>query len=152
MTLDKRNRERLLAHCGQICEDDGIDPRDFFNQNSYGRKEDRKAKQLCRQVAETLEMVLSGECRDELLQSLHVLSVEPAPNASRLLVTLCADVAEDRFDHQAILGLLSDQAGRLRYEVGRAIYRKRVPMLVFNVVGPDSSSNGTQRGYCTADR
>ncbi len=42
--------------------------------------------QLCRQVAVTLDMVLSGECRDELLQSLRVESVQPAPNASRMLV------------------------------------------------------------------
>ncbi len=148
MTLDKRKRERLLVHCGQIREDDGVDPREFFNHSPYGRKEDRKARQLCRQVAETLDMVLSGECHDELLQSLHVLTVEPAPNASRLLVTLSADVAEDLFDHQAILGLLNDQSGRLRYEVGRAIHRKRVPTLVFHVVGPVRSSTGTQQGSC----
>ncbi len=42
-------------------------------------KENRKAKQLCRQVLETLDLVLSGDCRDELLQSLHVVSVVPAP-------------------------------------------------------------------------
>ncbi|NQU26112.1 MAG: ribosome-binding factor A [Candidatus Nealsonbacteria bacterium] len=139
MTLDQRKRERLLVHCGQIRDGDGVDPREFFHQSRFGRKEDRKAKQLCRQVAETLDMVLSGECHDELLQSLHVFSVEPAPNASRLLVTLCADVEEDRFDRPAILGLLNDQAGRLRYEVARTIHRKRVPTLVFHVVGPEGS-------------
>jgi hypothetical protein len=40
--------------------------------------------QLCHQVAETLNCVLSGECRDEVLQNLQVLGVEPAPNASQL--------------------------------------------------------------------
>jgi ribosome-binding factor A len=139
MTLDKRNHERLLAHCGQVRDDDGVDPRDFFKQRPHSRKEARKARQLCRQVSETLDMVLSGECRNELLQSLHVFSVDPAPNASRLLVTLCADVAKNRFDRPAILDLLHDQAGRLRCEVARAVHRKRVPTLVFHVVGPAAS-------------
>ena len=51
---------------------------------------DRKALQLCHQVAETLEEVLA-ECGDGLLQALRVLDVEPAPDASRLLVTLAVD-------------------------------------------------------------
>ena len=37
----------------------------------------RKTMQLCRQVEQTLCLVLSGECKDELLQSLLVESVTP---------------------------------------------------------------------------
>ena len=51
---------------------------------------DRKAFQLCHQVAETLEEVLA-ECGDGVLQALRVLDVEPAPDASRLLVTVAVD-------------------------------------------------------------
>jgi ribosome-binding factor A len=136
MILNKRTRKEPLAHCDEIHDDDCIDPRDFFKPPRDDRREGRKARQLCRQVAETLDMVLSGECRDELLQSLHVLSVDPAPNSARLLVTLAADIPADRFDRQAILDRLNDQSGRLRAEVAAAITRKRTPVLVFHVIGP----------------
>ena len=136
MTLSKRTREQLLAFCGEIHDDDCVNPREFFKPQRNIQKQNRKAKQLCRQVAETLELVLSGECSDELLQSLHVLTVEPAPDASRLLVKLCADVPPERFDRQAILNLVAGQSGRLRCEVATAITRKRTPTLVFDVVGP----------------
>ena len=139
MTRDKRARKRLFQHCDQIYEDDCVDPREFFKTNQRHRQDDRKARQLCRQVAETLDMVLSGECRDELLQSLYVVSVEPAPNSSRMLVTLQADVPGEQFDRAAILELLDRQNGRLRAEVAAAITRKRTPMLVFHVLGPAGS-------------
>ncbi len=50
--------------------------------------------QLCHQVAETLEEVLA-ECGDVVLQDLRVLDVEPAPDASRLLVTVAVDAMPD---------------------------------------------------------
>ena len=43
----------------------------------------RKAWQLCSQVARTLSDVLAGQCDDQLLCSLDVLKVEPAPDTSR---------------------------------------------------------------------
>ncbi len=132
MTLDRRTREQLLAHCGQIHDDDCVNPHYFQKPKRDHRTQSRKAKQLCRQVAETLDLVLSGDCHDELLQSLHVEAVEPAPDASRLLVTLCTEVA----DSEAVLGLLNGQMGRLRCEVAAAITRKRAPTLVFRVVAP----------------
>jgi len=81
-------------------------------------------------------LVLSGDCRDELLQSLHVISVVPAPNSSRLLVTVSADLPIEEFDPQKILELLERHTGRLRCEVAASISRKRVPSLAFHVVGP----------------
>lgn len=136
MTLHKRTREKLLAHCEQLHPDDCVDPRDFFKSKSSNYKQNRKAKQLCRQVAQTLDLVISGECADEVLQSLHVMEVEPAPDSSRLLVTVYADVSADQFDRELIIGLLNQQMGRLRCEVAAAINRKKVPSLVFNVTGP----------------
>jgi ribosome-binding factor A len=102
MTFNKRTRERMLAHCGEIHADDGIDPRDFFRPTRTQIKENRKAQQLCRQVAETLAFVLSGETPDEVIGSLQVLSVVPAPDASRLLVTLRADTRPELFDPELI--------------------------------------------------
>ena len=139
MTFDKRMREQLLAYCDQLHEDDCIDPRVFFKTQKNNQKQDRKALQLCRQVRETLDLVFAGECHDELLHCLQVESVVPAPDASRLLVTLCADLRDDLYNRQAIVNLLVEQMGRLRCEVARSINRKRVPSLVFHVVSPTES-------------
>src|SRR5271170_3715087 len=58
-----------------------------------GRVENRKALQLCSQVAETLALVLTGESGDDLLRDLLVESVVPYPTASRLLVTLIPTIS-----------------------------------------------------------
>ena len=80
MTFDKRKRDILRAHCVEFGEDDGVNPRDDSEgSGSGGYGQGRKSKQLCRQVAETLDLVLSGDCRDEILQNLQVVSVAPAP-------------------------------------------------------------------------
>jgi ribosome-binding factor A len=153
MKFDKRTREQLRAHCQEFHEDDGVDPRELFEENNDRRKGDRKARQLCRQVAETLELVLPGDCRDEILQSLHVMSVEPAPDSSRLLVVVVADLPAEQFHRAEILARLERQTARLRSEVAAAIARKRVPMLAFEIAGPtpsreacsDSESSKTYR-------
>ena len=64
--LDKRTRAQMLAHCGEIHADDGVDPREYFKAGRIHKKEDHKAKQLCRQVAETLDQVLPGETSDDV--------------------------------------------------------------------------------------
>ena len=138
MTSNEPMREPLRASSGESCAENAD-----FPANSAGKtrshKENRKARQLCRQVAETLDLVLSGDCRDELLQSLHVIAVVPAPNSSRLLVTVSADLPVEEFDRQEIFiaELLERQTGRLRAEVAASINRKRVPSLVFHVIGPN---------------
>mgnify|MGYP001396217060 CR=1 FL=1 len=89
---------------------------------------DRKAMQLCHQVAVTLSEVLA-ECGDPLLQGLKVLHVEPAPDASRLAVSLTSDeeAVERVEDH------LAKASGHLRGEVAQAITRKRAPVLVYHL-------------------
>src|SRR5438132_6221067 len=65
---------------------DGMDPRlDAFTRRHVVN---RKAMQLCKQVAQTLGSVLSGECGDDRLRDLLVDSVLPAPDSTRLLVTV----------------------------------------------------------------
>src|SRR5688572_11358091 len=98
MTPDKRTRAQMRAHCSEIHEDDGIDPRDFFKPETWRGRDNRKALQLCRQVAETLDQVLCSEIADELVSSLSVTSVVPAPDSSRLLVTLQTGLSPREFD------------------------------------------------------
>lgn len=141
MTLNKRTRAQILTHCGEIHEDDGVDPREYFKAGRIHKKEDHKAKQLCRQVAETLDQVLSGETSDDVLRGLRVATVVPAPNSSRLLVTLHLDCAPGDFDRNLVEQRLATCNGRLRGEIAATITRRKTPTLVLHVVGPDGAGN-----------
>ena len=141
MTFNKRARKMLRAPCAEFHEDDGVDPRDHRGGNFAEDRLGRKVRQLCRQVAETLDLVLSGDCHDETLQSLRVLSVMPAPNSSRLLVTVGTDLPQGQVDCQSILEQLAKQTGRLRCEVAASIHRRKTPILVFNVVALSRSAD-----------
>lgn len=136
MAHDKRRREQLRALCGELQDDDGVDPRKFFQTNRKRDKDCRKSQQLCRQVQRTLDLVFSGETRDELLNALRIVSVTSSVDSSALLVTVVADVPPDRFDRAQIEARLEKMSGRLRSEVAWAITRKRTPLLVFDILGP----------------
>lgn len=135
MSLHNRQREQMLEFCAEIREDDGYDAHRYVKSHSGRNKQDRKTLQLCRQVEQTLSLVLSGDFSDELLQSLIVVSVMPAPSASQLLVTVGIPIdQEDTPDPSAVLQRLDSVAGRLRSEVAASISRKRTPRLSFSVV------------------
>jgi ribosome-binding factor A len=136
MPFDKRTREQLLAHCGELHEDDGVDPRLFFQSDRKRNKQDHKTRQLCDQVAQTLGLVLAGEFNDERLHNLEVVSVEPAPNASQLAVSVRIVGPCDMAEVTETLEQLALVSGRLRCEVAAAISRKRAPRLAFRLVGP----------------
>src|SRR5947207_1446903 len=87
MVFKHPRHQQILASCHEVGPDDGADPRTFFRKPSR-RVTNRKALQLCGEVARTLSWVLGGECGDEVLRDLIVDSVVPAPDSSRLLVTL----------------------------------------------------------------
>ncbi len=136
MTLDQRTRESLLAHCGELHEDDGVDPRRFLKIEENSDKQNHKARQLCKQIAQTLGLVLAGDFADGRIQGLYVDSVEPAPNASQLSVTLRTLGPCDSTEAQEIRNHLAAISGQLRTEVAAAISRKRTPRLQFRVIGP----------------
>jgi len=93
--------------------------------------------QLCRQVADTLGLVLSGECDDDVLRSLQVVAVTPAPDASQLLVLVAPAIVGETLSPADVLSRLASFAGRLRCEVAAAISRRRTPRLAFQfVAGP----------------
>ena len=94
----------------------------------------RKTGQLCKEVSRTLSCALGASC-DELVRDLAVVAVQPAPDAARLLVTVCplsAGSAGSR-DASRILDRLESQRGLLREEVAAALHRKRTPELAFHV-------------------
>lgn len=99
-----------------------------------GRGAGHKALQLCSQVADTLNQVLGGQ-HDDLLRDLQVMSVVPAPDASRLLVTVYPiSQADPTFDADVVHQRLLAAGGQLRGEVAASITRKKTPKLLFQVV------------------
>ncbi len=87
-----------------------------------------------------------GERGDDRLDCLRVESVQPAPDSSRLLVTLVADCALKDFDREAIDRQLQAAAGRLRTAVAEAITRRKAPSLVFAVLAPVEAGHVREKG------
>ncbi|MBY0528124.1 MAG: hypothetical protein K2R98_32305 [Gemmataceae bacterium] len=131
MKEKKPSREDLLSSCSDIGPDDGIDPRTGFRL-TRPRVKNRKALQLCAQVAEALNGIF-GECADDLLRELTVVSVAPAPSSAYLLVTLAV---AGEVDPLQVLERVERAGGLLRSQIAAAIHRKRTPLLTYRVVGP----------------
>jgi ribosome-binding factor A len=126
-------RRDVLRSCAEAGPGDGLDPR-YDRPDEPPKVANRKALQLCGQVADTLTLVLAGNSADDLLRDLVVEAVVPAPNASRLLVTVSPSLAAADADLDAIRLHLDRARGRLRGEIATAIHRRRVPDLTFRVV------------------
>jgi ribosome-binding factor A len=131
MTFRKVSRKDFLAACASAGPGDGLDPR-YDRPNDPRKVPNRKALQLCGQVADTLALVL-GECGDDMLRDLLVVSVRPAPTSARLLVTV-ARAAGAAADAAQIAGRLERARGKLRSEVAAAVHRRKTPDLAFRVV------------------
>jgi ribosome-binding factor A len=135
--------------CAELGEDDGLGPRQSSTRGGaaargrrpgagpWDRPVDRKARQLCRQVALTLDEVLP-DCGDGVLQGLRVVDVAPFPDASRLLVTVASVDGRAEREHgaESVLGHLQHASGHLRCEVAAAVTRKRAPLLVYRLADP----------------
>src|SRR5215831_20065616 len=134
MKPKKPSRQELLSSCADVGPEDGQDPRVFFRKPSGGVK-NRKALQLCGQVARTLSTVLPGECGDAVLREVLVETVEPFPDSSRLLVTVRLPTGSE-VPPATVLEHLRRAGGMLRSEVAAAIHRKRAPELTFRVALP----------------
>jgi ribosome-binding factor A len=130
MKAKEPSRKDLLLSCSEVGPEDGADPRTFFRP-APAQVPNRKALQLCNQIAQTLNVVLTGECGDDLLRDLVVEAVVPAPNSAHLLVTVSAPA--EILDPAEVLEHLQRATGMLRREVAAAIHRKKVPLLTFRV-------------------
>ncbi|MCB9559280.1 MAG: ribosome-binding factor A [Kofleriaceae bacterium] len=99
-----------------------------------GRSGRHKDLQVCRQVYDALTWALA-ELDDPLIDELSLASVDPAPDASRVLVTLVP--VRPGVDLDAALAAVREQAGELREDVAAEVHRRRAPELVFRVALPD---------------
>jgi ribosome-binding factor A len=123
MRSKKRGRRRFATPYHDVGPD----------RESQRKAANRKARQLCAQVAETLSFVLQAECNDEVLRDVLVEAVEPAPDSTRLLVTVAPSPAAGALDAAQVREHLLQAYGKLRSEVAMAIHRRKVPELVFAV-------------------
>jgi ribosome-binding factor A len=90
-----------------------------------------KTLRFCRQVEEALAIAFAGGCGDEVLGTLGVELVVPAPDAGHLLVTVRFLSQERIPDPLETLARLHKATGWLREQVAGAISRKKVPDLAF---------------------
>src|SRR5437763_13348583 len=86
MSRKKPSRKAMLPLCLELGPEDGLDPR-LAPRDFSSRGPGRKLLQLCGQVERTLNGALADSA-DEVLRDLVVVAVTPAPNSTRLLVTL----------------------------------------------------------------
>jgi ribosome-binding factor A len=92
--------------------------------------------QLCTQVQRTVEQVILGDLDDDVLRNLHVVSVVPAPDDSRLLVTVGPFASGVPIDPVRVMEHLGAASAHIRTEVAAAITRKRAPTLIYQVASP----------------
>lgn len=103
-----------------------------MHRESSGRR-GHKDLQVCRQVFDVLTLALA-ELADPLIDELVLVSVTPAPSATRVQVTLM--LSHDGIDPEAALARLHEIAPELREEVAAEVSRRRVPELVFRIGHP----------------
>lgn len=126
-------RDQLLRNCADIHTDDGQDPKLYFRKGRR-RAANRKTLQLCRQVAEALQLLLGGELADEVLRDLEVLTVTPAPDSSQLLVCVGPATGARLPDAAIVASRLNSAAGRIRAEIASVVTRRRAPRLLLQYV------------------
>src|SRR5215472_4443321 len=118
MNPRKPSRKDFLSAAADVRPGDGLDPR--FDRGGGRPAGKRKTLQLCREAERTLSAVLSGECDDDVLRELIVLSVVPAPNAGRLLVTVALP-ASAGVPAEEVLQCLLRASGHLRGELAASV-------------------------------
>ncbi len=131
----KPSKQQIELVCAEVGPEDGIDPRYVRREPSH-RHGSRKTLQLCKQVERALSLALASEFDDPALRDLQVLSVEPAPNSARMLVTVSLSPSADPIHPTQVVAHLSRASGKLRCEIAAAIHRKKTPELAFCVIAP----------------
>lgn len=119
---DRRTRHARAASLESIYFGRGIER--GHSPTAARSDDDRRARQLCRQVREQLELAL-GELEDPVLDGVYVLDVTSVGNGV-LRVEIGLDSERPI---EAVRERLSAVRGRLRSETAAAISRKRTPML-----------------------
>jgi ribosome-binding factor A len=102
---------------------------DRFTRNDAGKRNVRKTLQLCRQAQVALSQALSS-IDEEAFLDVSIESVQPAPDASHLMVFLVLP-KNARATVKEVREALQRRGPRLHAEVAASITRKRAPELSF---------------------
>lgn len=122
---------------GLLTEEDS-DDHVFFRRRErrHTPRQRHKDQQLATQVATIVGAALAA-LGDPRLTGLVVVGATPAPDASRIQVSL---VDPDGGPVDALAELLARLRGALRVEVAAGIARRRVPELLFAIVSEEEGS------------
>ncbi|MCA9214990.1 MAG: hypothetical protein KDB27_18100 [Planctomycetales bacterium] len=93
-----------------------------------------KDQQLCSQVSHALSYCIGEGEPQEIMECVRVESVVPAPDASRLMVTVSFDSSDKSITYDSVVQALESNNSRLRFEVSQTINRKKTPQLAFCVI------------------
>ena len=122
MARRPRRRAELEALAAELAPEDGADPQRFFQHLARTPKAWR-VQALCSEVARAVALSLPPD--------LSLVGVTPAPDASRLCVTLGYDPSAAGLEPlQSSLGALQ---ARLRAEVARSVRRRKAPELTLQL-------------------
>jgi len=130
-------REAWRDLCAGLRDDDGIDPR-LLDSHRSATNNQLVTGRLCKQVERVIQLALLGSA-DAQLRELSVAGVSPAPDLTRLQVSLGC-VAASAADIDALRDKLARYAGFLRSEVAREVNRKRTPTLAFVLLPGDGAA------------
>ena len=129
MKRKNASTELIKQLCGEIREDDGVDPRHSKRREQKPNYEKRDLR-LGAQIRRQLELVLPELLFRAGVSCCEILSIEPAPDASRYSVA----VVVDDEDFEIASSVLASKKGLIRTEVAGAIYRKKAPDLAFELL------------------
>lgn len=129
--MERKNAttELIKQLCGEIRDDDGVDPRHAKRREQkpdYEKRDQRLGAQIRRQ----LELALPDLLLRSGVRFCEILSVEPAPDASRFSVA----VVVNKEDVAVAIEVLARRKGVIRTEVAGAIHRKKAPDFTFELL------------------
>ena len=134
----------MLALCGSIGEEDGLDRREagkLLGTRSRKKKaDDHRQLRLCKQISNAISLLLADSPL-ALEKDIRVTEVIPGRQVSNVVVRITSDEELDVESRKVAEAELREMEGWLRSEVAIVITRKRVPRLRFEFVSVDANSN-----------
>lgn len=134
MSKKKNGRDRLYEFCDELYPEDGLSSQDIFKFFQHqSKKANYHQMKLCREVRDELELILHGEARDDFWWLFQVIDVLQIENSPALEVQLEVSLLEDEMTLSDCEAELLKRKAWLKFEVARAIHRKRMPDLKFSL-------------------
>jgi len=129
---------RIESLVGELQDGDGVDPRlekKTRQIKTLRGKPNYAVLRLGEQIHNTLAATL-GQLSDSLLASFSVGAVEPSASGSTFVVQVYSSDPSMEYDIDEVKALLKASKTTLRWEVARAVNRKKVPDFKFEVLPP----------------